>query len=149
MPEIAVKTPPISIKRLKLAHKRLKLATTGENSTVISRIFHACVMVVHFFSNHFSNSTNFLGKQVSAKRGNPSDGKNLLSSTWKALGKSLRVDVPSWTRDKCDQSYNSNTKNSNKTCSQPLHLSQWENAGANRTQASLHSLAPHSIISHL
>ena len=49
MPKIAVKTPPISIKRLKLAHKRLKLATTGENSTVISRIFHACVMLVHFF----------------------------------------------------------------------------------------------------
>ena len=49
MPKIAVKTPPISIKRLKLAHKRLKLAPTGENSTVISRIFHACIMVVHFF----------------------------------------------------------------------------------------------------
>ena len=54
MPKIAVKTPPISIKRLKLAHKRLKLAPTGENSTVISRIFHACIMVVHFFSNHFN-----------------------------------------------------------------------------------------------
>ena len=81
MHSVLLNVPPYIDRRISVAlcilHFKSKLLSNQQWQCIVSSIRNS--YSGHFFSNHFSNSTNFLGKQNSAKRGNPSDGKNLLS----------------------------------------------------------------------